>query len=85
MASRKPNPSRKHSSQSTQTGGAERLPENIQQDAKRDLEHVPGTFNPGNQAGKAVEGGGQTPAGEPGRPAGQAADSTKSVQAGRHA
>lgn len=28
------------------------MPENIKQDSNRDLGHVPGSFNPGNQAGK---------------------------------
>jgi hypothetical protein len=28
------------------------MPENIKQDPNRDLSHVPGSFNPGNQAGK---------------------------------
>jgi hypothetical protein len=32
------------------------------------MSHVPGTYNPGNQAGKPVQGGGQRPAGEPGGP-----------------
>ncbi len=28
------------------------MPENIKRDPNRDLSHVPGSFNPGNQAGK---------------------------------
>jgi hypothetical protein len=28
------------------------MPENIKRDPDRDLSHVPGSFNPGNQAGK---------------------------------
>ena len=28
------------------------MPENIKRDANRDLRHVPGSYNPGNQAGK---------------------------------
>jgi hypothetical protein len=45
-----------------QPAGANEFPENIQQDPNRDLSHVPGTFNPGNQAGKPVQGGPQAPA-----------------------
>ncbi len=28
------------------------MPENIKRDPNRDLSHVPGSYNPGNQAGK---------------------------------
>jgi hypothetical protein len=40
----------------------------LENDPERDMSHVPGTYNPGNQAGKPVQGGGQRPAGEPGGP-----------------
>ena len=40
----------------------------LENDPNRDMRHVPGTYNPGNQAGKTVEGGGQRPADEPGGP-----------------
>ena len=51
--------------------GAGEFPDKIRQDPNRDLSNVPGTFNPGNQAGKPVEGGGQVPAGQPGGPPAQ--------------
>ncbi len=38
----------------------------LENDPHRDMSHVPGTYNPGNQAGKDVQGGGQRPADEPG-------------------
>jgi hypothetical protein len=41
--------------------------ETLEKDANRDMSHVPGTYNPGNQAGKEVHGGGKRRAGEPGR------------------
>jgi hypothetical protein len=41
--------------------------EKLENDANRDMSHVPGTYNPGNQAGKEVHGGGQRPGGAPGR------------------
>ncbi len=31
------------------------MPENIKRDPNRDLSHVPGSFNPGNQAGKGPD------------------------------
>jgi hypothetical protein len=31
------------------------MPENIKRDLNRDLSHVPGSFNPGNQAGKGPD------------------------------
>jgi hypothetical protein len=40
----------------------------LENDPDRDMSHVPGTYNPGNQAGKPVRGGGQRPADEPGGP-----------------
>ena len=40
----------------------------LENDPDRDMSHVPGSFNPGNQAGKPVQGGGQRPADEPGGP-----------------
>jgi hypothetical protein len=36
--------------------------EKLENDPNRDMSHVPGTYNPGNQAGKDVQGGGQRPA-----------------------
>jgi hypothetical protein len=56
----------KKSAPSPHQAGPNQFPEKIRQDPNRDLSHVPGTFNPGNQAGKPVEGGGQAPAGKPG-------------------
>ena len=47
---------------------ADRTREKLENDPSRDMTHVPGTYNPGNQAGKDVQGGGLTPAGEPGAP-----------------
>ena len=40
----------------------------LENDRDRDMSHVPGTYNPGNQAGKPVQGGGLRPADEPGGP-----------------
>jgi hypothetical protein len=40
--------------------------EKLENDPNRDMSHVPGTYNPGNQAGKDVQGCGQRPADEPG-------------------
>ena len=40
----------------------------LENDPDRDMSHVPGTYNPGNQAGKPVQGGGLRPADEPGGP-----------------
>ena len=40
--------------------------EKLENDPDRDMSHVPGTYNPGNQAGKDVKGGGQRPADEKG-------------------
>ena len=40
----------------------------LENDPDRDMSLVPGTYNPGNQAGKPVQGGGQRPADEPGGP-----------------
>jgi hypothetical protein len=42
--------------------------EKLENDPNRDMRHVPGSYNPGNQAGKDVQGGGQRPAHEPGGP-----------------
>jgi hypothetical protein len=42
--------------------------EKLENDPNRDMSHVPGTYNPGNQAGKDVQGSGQRPADEPGGP-----------------
>jgi hypothetical protein len=42
--------------------------EKLENDPNRDMSHVPGTYNPGNQAGKSVQEGGQAPADEPGGP-----------------
>jgi hypothetical protein len=39
--------------------------EKLENDPNRDMSHVPGTYNPGNQAGKDVQGGGQRRADEP--------------------
>jgi hypothetical protein len=64
-----------------QTAGANQFPEKIRRDPNRDLTHVPGTFNPGNQAGKPVEGGGQVPAGQPGGPSGNVKDDQSSDNA----
>jgi hypothetical protein len=33
--------------------------EKPEKDPNRDMSHVPGTYNPGNQAGKDVQSGGQ--------------------------
>ncbi len=38
----------------------------LENDPDRDMSRVPGTYNPGNQAGKDVKGGGQRPADEKG-------------------
>jgi hypothetical protein len=35
--------------------------EKLENDADRDMSHVPGTYNPGNQAGKDVRGDGVHP------------------------
>ena len=40
----------------------------LENDPDRDMSHVPGNYNPGNQAGKSVQGGGLRPADEPGGP-----------------
>jgi hypothetical protein len=40
----------------------------LENDPDRDMSHVPGTYNPGNQAGKPVQGGGLRRADEPGGP-----------------
>jgi hypothetical protein len=40
----------------------------LENDPDRDMSHVPGTYNPGNQAGKPVQGRGLRPADEPGGP-----------------
>jgi hypothetical protein len=42
--------------------------EKLENDPDRDMSHVPGTYNPGNQAGKDVQEGGLRPADEPGGP-----------------
>ena len=42
--------------------------EKLEKDPNRDMSHVPGNYNPGNQAGKDVHGGGQRHADEPGGP-----------------
>jgi hypothetical protein len=44
------------------------LRQKLENDPDRDMTHVPGTYNPGNQAGKPVQGGGLRPADEPGGP-----------------
>jgi hypothetical protein len=36
---------------------ADKTRENLDKDPNRDMSHVPGTFNPGNQAGKGAEEG----------------------------
>jgi hypothetical protein len=40
----------------------------LENDPARDMSHVPGNYNPGNQAGKPVQGGGLRPADDPGGP-----------------
>jgi hypothetical protein len=40
----------------------------LENDPNRDMSHVPNTYNPGNQAGKDVQGGGLRPADGPGGP-----------------
>jgi hypothetical protein len=40
--------------------------EKLENDPNRDMSDVPGSYNPGSQAGKDVRGGGQRPADEPG-------------------
>jgi hypothetical protein len=45
--------------------------EKLENDPNRDMSHVPGTYNPGNQAGKDVPGGGERPADEPGESLGK--------------
>jgi hypothetical protein len=42
--------------------------EKLENDPDRDMSHVPGTYNPGNQAGKDVQEGGLRPADGPGGP-----------------
>ena len=39
--------------------------EKLENDPNRDMSHVPGNYNPGNQAGKDVQDGGVRPADEP--------------------
>jgi hypothetical protein len=39
--------------------------ERLENDPDRDMSHVPGTYNPGNQAGKSEQTDGQRPTDEP--------------------
>jgi hypothetical protein len=47
---------------------ADRTREKLENDPNRDMSNVPGTFNPGNQAGKVAEEREQRPAKKPGVP-----------------
>ncbi len=52
----------------TNRNARDNVREKLENDPDRDMGHVPGTYNPGNQAGKPVQESGQRPADEPGGP-----------------